>query len=191
VLAYPAELIGVGTVFGNCTGKQAAANAITVLAAAGRTDIAVTIGSPRTGPAPTTPSPHGADGLGDAGMSPPPASPQPMTVPSTRSCAQVNAPDPGIPELLEEQQLLVHVPRIRISQIGGRCPEVRRNRFEDRRGGGGLFATAQCVHRGRVKRNPEAVTAAATSADDASATSGRCQTRNSKDRRSDNEIAAG
>ena len=71
VLAYPAEMIGVGTVFGNCTEKQAAANALTVLAAAGRTDIPVAIGSPRTGPAPTTPSPHGADGLGDAGVRPP------------------------------------------------------------------------------------------------------------------------
>ncbi|CAG7636905.1 nucleoside hydrolase [Rhodococcus opacus] len=71
VLAHPADLIGVGAVFGNCTEQQAAANALTVLAAAGRTDIPVAIGSPRPGPTPAAPSPHGADGLGDTGLRPP------------------------------------------------------------------------------------------------------------------------
>lgn len=71
VLSDGADLIGVGSVFGNCTEHQAAANALTVLAAAGRTDIPVCVGSSRPGPAPTTLSPHGADGLGDRGLHPP------------------------------------------------------------------------------------------------------------------------
>lgn len=65
------EIVGVGSVFGNCAEDQAARNALTVLAAAGRTDIPVCVGSPRPGPQPTAPSPHGADGLGDRGLHPP------------------------------------------------------------------------------------------------------------------------
>ncbi|MDH6283976.1 nucleoside hydrolase [Prescottella agglutinans] len=72
VLAAPdTDVVGVGSVFGNCTQDQAAANALTVLAAAGRTDIPVCIGQPRPGPPPATPSPHGRDGLGDRGLRPP------------------------------------------------------------------------------------------------------------------------
>ncbi|NLE82460.1 MAG: nucleoside hydrolase [Rhodococcus sp.] len=71
LLAHPADLVAVGTVFGNCTERQAASNALTVLAAAGRTDIPVAIGSPRVGPSRPGLSPHGSDGLGDAGMCPP------------------------------------------------------------------------------------------------------------------------
>ncbi|WP_420879220.1 nucleoside hydrolase [Rhodococcus sp. (in: high G+C Gram-positive bacteria)] len=65
------DVIGVGTVFGNCNEHQAARNALTVLAAAGRTDIPVCVGSSRPGPPPAAPSPHGADGLGDRGLAPP------------------------------------------------------------------------------------------------------------------------
>lgn len=65
------ELIGVGSVFGNCTERQAASNALVVLAAVGRVDIPVCVGRPRPGPAPTIPSLHGADGLGDRGLRPP------------------------------------------------------------------------------------------------------------------------
>ncbi len=64
------EIIGVGSVFGNCGEDQAARNALAVLAAAGRADIPVCVGSTRPGPQPTAPSPHGADGLGDRGLHP-------------------------------------------------------------------------------------------------------------------------
>lgn len=67
------SVIGIGTVFGNCTEHQAAQNVLTVLAAVNRTDIPVCVGSPRPGPAPTTPSPHGSDGLGGRGLQPPPS----------------------------------------------------------------------------------------------------------------------
>ncbi|WP_137725081.1 nucleoside hydrolase [Prescottella subtropica] len=69
VLAAPdTEVVGVGTVFGNCDEGQAAANALLVLATAGRTDVPVCVGRPRPGPALSVPSPHGVDGLGDSGL---------------------------------------------------------------------------------------------------------------------------
>ncbi|MEN0140404.1 MAG: nucleoside hydrolase [Rhodococcus sp. (in: high G+C Gram-positive bacteria)] len=67
-----AEIVGVGSVFGNCTERQAASNALTVLSVAGLRDVPVCIGRPRPGPPPATPSAHGLDGLGDRGHRPPP-----------------------------------------------------------------------------------------------------------------------
>ncbi|BAH48649.1 putative nucleoside hydrolase [Rhodococcus opacus B4] len=58
--------------FGNCTERQAASNALTVLSVAGLRDVPVCIGRPRPGPPPATPSAHGLDGLGDRGHRPPP-----------------------------------------------------------------------------------------------------------------------
>ncbi|WAM15024.1 nucleoside hydrolase [Rhodococcus sp. JS3073] len=66
------EIVGVGTAFGNCTERQAARNALTVLSVAGLHDVPVCIGQPRPGPPPATSSPHGLDGLGDRGYRPPP-----------------------------------------------------------------------------------------------------------------------
>ncbi|MFD9664715.1 nucleoside hydrolase [Rhodococcus sp. NPDC059968] len=66
------EIVGVGTVFGNCPERQAARNALTVLAVAGLCDVPVCIGQPRPGTPPATRSPHGLDGLGDRGYRPPP-----------------------------------------------------------------------------------------------------------------------
>ena len=66
------EIVGVGTVFGNCTERQAARNALTVLSVAGMRDVPVCVGQPRPGPPPATSSPHGLDGLGDRGYRPPP-----------------------------------------------------------------------------------------------------------------------
>jgi len=66
------EIVGVGTVFGNCTEQQAARNALTVLSVAGLRDVPVCIGQPRPGPPPAADSPHGLDGLGDRGYRPPP-----------------------------------------------------------------------------------------------------------------------
>ncbi|MFF2113984.1 nucleoside hydrolase [Rhodococcus koreensis] len=67
-----AEIVGVGSVFGNCTETQAASNALTVLSVVGLRDVPVCIGLPRPGPPPATPSAHGVDGLGDRGHRPPP-----------------------------------------------------------------------------------------------------------------------
>lgn len=66
-----ADVIGIGTVFGNCTEVQAASNALVVLAAADRLDVPVCIGQSRPGRQPKAPSPHGSDGLGDRGLVPP------------------------------------------------------------------------------------------------------------------------
>ncbi|QYB04486.1 nucleoside hydrolase [Rhodococcus sp. USK10] len=66
------EIVGVGSVFGNCTETQAASNALTVLSVVGLRDVPVCIGRPRPGPPPATPSVHGLDGLGDRGHRPPP-----------------------------------------------------------------------------------------------------------------------
>ncbi|MFE7422979.1 nucleoside hydrolase [Rhodococcus sp. NPDC057529] len=67
-----AEMVGVGSIFGNCTEQQAASNALTVLSVAGLRDVPVCIGRPRPGPPPAMPSAHGLDGLGDCGHRPPP-----------------------------------------------------------------------------------------------------------------------
>ncbi len=63
------ELLAVTAVAGNVTAEQAAANAATVLAAAGREDVPVALGAADPlGPVPPVTRPaatHGADGLGD------------------------------------------------------------------------------------------------------------------------------
>ncbi|MFD4369590.1 nucleoside hydrolase [Rhodococcus sp. NPDC058521] len=71
LLAAPAvQLVGVGTVFGNCDEAQAASNVLTTFEVAGVSSVPVCVGEKRTGPNPNAPSPHGRDGLGDRGLRP-------------------------------------------------------------------------------------------------------------------------
>ncbi|WP_137726379.1 nucleoside hydrolase [Prescottella subtropica] len=93
------DLIGIGSVFGNCDEHQAARNALTVLAAAGRPDIPVCVGSPRPGPAPSAASPHGADGLGDRGLCPPPGQ-QPRSETAVEQILRISRERPGQVDLL-------------------------------------------------------------------------------------------
>ncbi|RKM76837.1 nucleoside hydrolase [Rhodococcus opacus] len=93
------EIIGVGTVFGNCTEQQAARNALTVLSVAGLRDVPVCIGQPRPGPPPATSSPHGLDGLGDRGYRPRPGvGPAPES--AVDQLLRVAADRPGAVDLL-------------------------------------------------------------------------------------------
>lgn len=72
LLAQPdVEIVGVTTVYGNTSAGQAARNAATVLGVAGRTDIPIHIGAagPLEGRATIDTAWHGADGLGDRGLS--------------------------------------------------------------------------------------------------------------------------
>lgn len=67
------------TVFGNVSLDQCTSNALRILEAAGRTDIPVYRGTPRTfglGPPPLAPHIHGSDGLGDTGLPEPTVAPQ-------------------------------------------------------------------------------------------------------------------
>ena len=68
------------TIFGNVSLEQCTVNALRILEAAGRTDIPVYCGAPRTfglGDPPLAPHIHGSDGLGDSGAPEPSIEVQP------------------------------------------------------------------------------------------------------------------
>src|SRR5205085_11608346 len=79
-LTTPAlDVVALTAVHGNVDVQRAAANALCILHAAGRSDIPVAVGEAAAiGPAPVTGHPlwiHGQDGLGDVGRPPSPVAP--------------------------------------------------------------------------------------------------------------------